>query len=76
MIQNVKKDVENNLFENRLSVFYERCPNAVTFALPYVNDVLVLNQLIKDNNVQDSPAIVVDDKVIYQIDELDKISCN
>lgn len=74
--QNIRKDVENNLFENRLAKYYERCPNAVTFALPFINDVLVLNQLIKDNNVQDAPAIVIDDRVIYQIDELDYISCN
>lgn len=74
--QNIRKDVENNLFENRLSAFYERCPNSVAFALPYVTDVLILNQLINDNKVQDSPAIVVDEKVIYQIDELDNISCN
>lgn len=74
--QNIRKDVENNLFENRLTKFHERCPNAVVFALPYVNDILVLNQLILDNNVRDAPAIVVDDKVIYQIDNLDDVSCN
>lgn len=74
--QNIRKDVENDLFENRLVQFYDRCPNAVTFALPYVNDVLVLNQLIKDNKVQDSPAIVINDKVIYQIDELENVPCN
>jgi hypothetical protein len=48
----------------------------VVFALPYLPEIIVLNQLIIDYNVSRAPSIVFNDNVIYNINELDNIVCD
>lgn len=73
--QQVKADAQNDLFENRLDQFSKSCENSVIFALPYLPEIIVLNQLITDYNVTRSPAIVYDNNVIYNINDLNNIIC-
>jgi len=72
----IKADAQNDLFENRLNQFTKSCDDSVVFALPYLPDIIVLNQLIIDYNVLRAPAIVVDENVIYNINELDDVVCD
>lgn len=75
-VQEIKENQITRFFENKLADFSKRCPNTVVFALPYLKDVPILNELIMENNVVTSPALVVDNKTVYNLTELDDINCS
>lgn len=75
-VEEIKSNQLTRLFENKLAEFSKRCPNTVVFALPYLTDIPILNQLIIENNVVTSPALVVDNNTIYDLRELDDVNCS
>jgi hypothetical protein len=73
--EQIKADTANNLFEKRLDNFNKSCKNSVIFALPFLPEIIVLDQLITDYNITRAPAIVYEDDVIYNSNDLDNIVC-
>lgn len=73
--EQIKADAANDLFEKKLDNFNKFCKNSVIFALPYLPEIIVLDQLITDYNITRSPAIVYEDEVIYNINDLNNIVC-
>ncbi len=53
------------VFQKKLQEFDKAC-NYDSFALPYLSYIPILNQIISDYNVTQSPAAVVNGKVIYE----------
>ena len=78
--EKIHSDVKTKFFENKLDVFKSDCDLKV-IALPYINNVAIINQLIMDFNVNSSPAIYVNGNTYYESDIADdvfysKLRCN
>ncbi|MFH0905923.1 MAG: hypothetical protein V1824_01135 [archaeon] len=79
--QKAESDAKTIMFERKLSTLSEKC-NLRSFALPYINYIPILKQIISDYNITNSPAVVINGKVYYDIPSkldntfLEEINCN
>ena len=79
--EKVKLDAKTRVFEHKLSRLAKKC-DFRSFALPYINYIPILNQIIEDYNVSSAPVAVINNKVYYDIpndlntDFLNSINCN
>jgi len=74
-LDRIKDEQLNSVFESTLNDLTTRCDNINVFVLPYNREIILLNQILSDYNVINYPAIVVDDKVYYNVNEVKDINC-
>ncbi|MFA5745478.1 MAG: hypothetical protein WCX82_03285 [archaeon] len=81
-IDKAKKDAETRVFERQVELLKEKC-NFNVIALPFQKDISILDQMISDYNIVNSPAIVIKGKTHYAIPTNDsnssfwkEINCN
>ena len=64
--QKAISDAKTKIFEHRLNILTEKC-GFRSFALPYIDYIPVLDQIIIDYNVTSSPAVYINGKVYYEL---------
>lgn len=78
-VEKAKSDAETVIFVEKLEQLVDRCDFA-SIALPYVEYIPILKQLIIDYNVSKSPSVYINGKIYYNIDFsedfLENIKCN
>jgi len=78
-VEKAKSDAKTVVFSEKLDDLAKDC-NLASIALPYIDYIPILNQIINDYNVTNAPSIYVNGKVYYDIentpDFLKEIGCN
>ncbi|MCK9292869.1 MAG: hypothetical protein WCY27_01045 [archaeon] len=64
--QKAISDAQTKIFEHRLAKLLEKCKYR-SIALPYLDYIPVLDQIIKDYNVTSAPAVYINGKIYYEL---------
>jgi len=65
-VEKIHKDVVTQIFQEKLDLLKNDC-NYNVIALPYLQDIPIVRQIVQDYNIVDSPAIELNGKVYYDI---------
>jgi len=74
-VSRIRDDQLNSIFENTLTDLSKRCDKINIFALPYNKDIIILDQIITDYNIGRYPAVVVENKVYYDLTQIKDYNC-